>query len=180
MAVRESHIGRERMEWMLKEMKGRNLWKELFDIRDKQREDFKKAVWLVKGKDIPMENNKQGLMRWYMHPRLDSIVIKSLVIYVQDIPPGSRSGRLKHQGNIAIYIMAGQGYTVIDGTKHYWAKGDVVQIPIRQGGVVFQHFNTDPENIARFVACEPNLIDATGIDRGSGFEQLEDSPDYSG
>lgn len=173
-----SHVGKERMDRLLKEMEGRNLWQEIFDMRDEQRKYFHNGVWLVKGKDLPLENNKQGLMRWYMHPRINSTVLKSLMIYVQEIPPGSRSGRLKCQGNIPIYIMEGEGYTVIDGTKHYWGKWDVVQIPIRLGGVVFQHFNTDKEKTAKLIVCEPNLFDSAGVDRGSGFEQLEVSPDY--
>ena len=36
----------------------------------------------------------------------------------------------------------------------------------------------DPNNWARLICSEPNLFDMLGVDRGSGFEVLEDSPDY--
>jgi type IV pilus assembly protein PilB len=45
-------------------------------------------------------------------------------------------------------------------------------------GVTVQHFNSDPDQPARFVACEPNSFLSAGVDRGSGFEQIEVSPDY--
>ena len=180
MSETENHLGPERMRGMLEEMKGRNLWEEILTLRDQQREYQKKAVWLIKGKDLPWERNKQGIMRWYMHPLLNTPCINTMKIFVQEIPPGGRSGRLHHPGNQVIFILEGQGYTVLDGQKHHWAKNDVVQLPLRVKGVTVQHFNSDPDKPARFVACEPNSFLSTGVDRGSGFEQMEVSPDYKG
>ena len=174
----ESHTGAERMERLLAEREGRNLWDELIAMRDAQREEVDKSVWLIKGKDLPWENNKQGIMRWYMHPLLRTTCINTMKIFVQEIPPGSRSGRLHHPGNQVIFILEGRGYTVLDGQKYHWSKNDVVQLPLRTKGVTVQHFNADPDRPARFVACEPNAFQSSGVDRGSGFEQIEVSPDY--
>jgi len=174
----ESHIGNERMERMLEEMRGRNLWGELMALRDEQRQGQEKAVWLIKGKDLPWETNPLGKMRWYMHPKLKSPCINTLMIFVQEIAPGGRSGRIHHPGNQVIYIQEGEGYTTLDGEKYHWAKGDVVQLPLRVKGVVVQHFNTSPDKPARFIACEPNTMESVGVDRGCGLELLEASPDY--
>lgn len=174
----ESHTGHERMERMLDEMGDRDLYEELLKLRDEQRKAKEKAVWLIKGKELPVEVNRQGMMRWYMHPLLKIPCINTLMIFVQEIPPGSRSGRLQHPGNAVMYVLEGQGYTIIDGQKHHWAKGDVVQIPLRVKGVVIQHFNTDSDKPARFVCCEPNTTMSVGVDRGSGWEQLEVAPEY--
>jgi gentisate 1,2-dioxygenase len=103
----------------------------------------------------------------------------NLVIYVQELPPGGRSGRLLHQGNQVLYILSGHGYTVIDGMKHSWSENDVVQLPLKTKGVVVQHFNSDPDEPARFVACEPNEMHSLSVDRGSGWEQLEEAFDDS-
>ena len=180
MSESENHLGPERMRGMLEEMKGRDLWEEILKLRDEQREHQKKAVWLIKGKDLPWESNKQGIMRWYMHPLLKTLCINTMKLFVQEIPPGSRSGRLHHPGNQVMYVLEGRGYTVLDGQKHHWAKNDVVQLPLRVKGVTVQHFNSDPDQPARFVACEPNSFLSAGVDRGSGFEQMEISPDYKG
>ena len=94
----EGHGGNERMQRMVDELEGRNLWGEILEMRDRQREDLEKSVWLIKGRDLPQENNQQGLMQWYMHPLLKSPCINTLAIFVQEIPPGSRSGRIHHPG----------------------------------------------------------------------------------
>lgn len=177
--AKESHVGRERMERMLEEMKGRNLFDELLGMRDEQRKRQEKAVWLIKGKDIPFENSKLGKLRWYLHPKLTSPCLNTLMVYAQEIEPEGRSGRVHHPGNQVIYVLAGEGYTLIDGQKHHWAKGDVVQLPLRVKGSVVQHFNTSKTEVVRFIACEPNFLESVGVDRGSGFELLENATAFN-
>jgi gentisate 1,2-dioxygenase len=119
-------------------------------------------------------------MRWYMHPAIKDTILSTHLFFEQEIPPGSRTGRLKFQGEQVMYILEGKGYTVLDGVKHHWKAGDVVNLPLRKHGIVIQHFNEDPEKPAKFVAAEPNLFACAGVDRGSGFEQIEDAPEYRG
>ena len=88
----------------LKERKERlakvNHWDELLALRDRQREQTKNAIQVVKESELPLEVNRQGLMRWYLHPSITDTILSTLAIYRQEIPPGSRSGRLKFQGAI--------------------------------------------------------------------------------
>lgn len=157
-----------------------NFYNRLIERRDRDRELQKNGVVIVKGKEIPWEMNCQGKMRWYIHPDIDDTITRCLMIRVEEIPPKSRSGRIKFQGGQVIYIIKGKGYTLLDGVKHYWQAGDVVQLPLRPDGVVFQHFNEDSVNPVQLVAVEPNVLDALGLDLGSGFEQLENCPEYEG
>jgi gentisate 1,2-dioxygenase len=159
---------------------GRNLWADIIKMRDEQRENLKGAIQIVRREDLPLENNEQGLMRWYMHPEIKDIVLHTMIFFEQEIAPGSRSGRVKFQGGQVIFVVEGRGYTMLDGVKHAWEAGDVLNIPLRKHGVVMQHFNSDGETTARFVVTEPNLFAATSVDRGCGFEQLETSPDFKG
>lgn len=153
---------------------------ELFQRRDKERAQKASSVAVVKGKQLPWETNRQGRMRWYLHPNIENTAIRSLLVFVQEIAPGSRSGKQKHQGGRIHYILEGKGYTVINGVKHEWEAGDAVVLPVKPDGVAFQHFNADPANPVRFIAAEPNLFDALGVDMGSGFDQLENAPEYRG
>jgi gentisate 1,2-dioxygenase len=155
-----------------------NLWDELIALRDRQREQRKTAVQVVRLSELPLENNEQGLMRWYLHPSITDVVLSTLAIYRQEIPPGSRSGRLKFQGGQIMFIVAGRGHTLLDGVKHDWEAGDVLNLPTKRDGIVVQHFNDDPETTAAFLAVEPNLFAATSVDRGCGFNLLEASPDH--
>jgi gentisate 1,2-dioxygenase len=161
-----------------KKLSQRHLWDELLKMRDEQREHRKTAVQVVKRSELPLESNRQGLMRWYMHPAVKDTILSTLMFFEQEIPPGSRSGRLKFQGGQVMYILQGKGYTLIDGVKHAWEAGDVVNLPLRRDGIIIQHVNDDPAVPVRLLACEPNLFDCTGVDRGSGFEQIEDAPEY--
>jgi hypothetical protein len=154
-----------------------NFWDKLFELRDKDRANKKNAIVNILAADLPLELNRQGFMRWYLHPVMTDTVINPFIFYVQEIPPGSRSGRVQTQGNQVIYIWEGKGYTVMDGVKHYWEAGDVVQIPLRPAGVIYQHFNGDLKNQVRLISVEANSAGALGMDRGCGFEQLENCPE---
>jgi gentisate 1,2-dioxygenase len=153
-------------------------WEELLKLRDRQREQMKNGLQVIKESELPLEVSRQGLMRWYMHPAIKDTCLSVLLFYQQVIPPGSRSGRLKFQGGQVMMITEGRGYTTIDGVKHPWKAGDVVNLPLRADGIIVQHFNSDPDNQAAFVATEPNWLEGVSVDRGSGFEQLEDAPEY--
>ncbi|MEA2906363.1 MAG: hypothetical protein QOI12_3750 [Alphaproteobacteria bacterium] len=155
-----------------------NHWDELFALRDRQREQKRDALQIVKEQELPQEVNSQGLMRWYLHPAIKDTAISSYMFFQQEIPPGSRSGRLKFQGNQVMLILEGKGYTMIDGVKYPWKAGDVVSLPLRVDGIIVQHFNADPDKPAKFVAAEANWFECTTVDRGSGFEQLENAPEY--
>ncbi len=155
-----------------------NFWGKLFEMRDQDRNNKKNALVNILGKEVPRETNQQGIMRWYLHPMIKDTVLNLFMFFVQEIPPGSRSGRVKTQGGQVFYIWEGKGYTAMDGVKHYWKGGDLVQIPLRQAGVIFQHFNDDPKNPVQLIAVEPNTADSLGMDRGCGFEQLENCPEY--
>ena len=155
-----------------------NHWEELLKLRDRQREQTRNAIQVIKEAELPQEVSRHGLLRWYLHPAIKDTCLSVLLFYQQEIPPGSRSGRLKFQGGQVMMITEGRGYTTIDGVKHPWKAGDVLNLPLRADGIIVQHFNADPSNPAKFVAAEPNWLECVTVDRGCGFEQLEDAPEY--
>lgn len=155
-----------------------NLWDELIALRDRQRQDRRNGIQVIRQAELPLEKNAQGLMRWYLHPALRDTALTTLMFFMQEIPPRSRSGRLKFQGGQVMLILEGRGYTMIDGVKHAWESGDIVNLPLRPDGIIVQHFNSDAVTTAKFVAAEPNWFDCVGVDRGCGFELLDESPDY--
>jgi hypothetical protein len=157
---------------------GMNFWDELFRLRDEQREEKKNAIQVIRGADLPTEINRQGTMRWYLHPSIRDTELQTLMFFEQTIAPGSKSGTYKFQGDQVMLILEGRGYTLVDGIKHRWEAGDVLNLPIRKPGIIVQHVNEDPNAPARFVAAEPNFFACTGVDRGSGFEQIEEAPEY--
>ncbi len=151
---------------------------DLFFRRNRWRQAMSKARWIVKEKEQPLETNRMGIYRWYVHPSFDDVAMKSILFWTQDIPPQSRSGKQKLQGGRAHYVIAGQGYSIINGVKYEWSPQDVFLLPVISGGAVVQHFNTSPTVPAKLACCEPNWYDILGMDMASGFEQIEDCPEW--
>jgi gentisate 1,2-dioxygenase len=115
----------------------------------------------------------------YLYPAKTNTPTRTLLMWVQEIPAGGRSGKQRTQGGRMHYVMEGQGYTVIDGIKHEWEQGDIVLIPIKpSGGTEHQHFNADPHHPVQLLVAEPNWYAIFGVDMAGGFEVTEDQPDY--
>jgi len=155
-----------------------NYWDEFLRLRDEEREKNKDAVMIVKGKELPWETNKQGVMRWYLHPCIKDTIIKPFIFFSQKIPPGSRSGQLTLQGGQVVYVWKGRGHTILDEVRYDWQAGDLIQLPLKIAGVTFQHYNDDENETAELICVEADTIGALGVDKGSGFEQREFSPEY--
>lgn len=155
-----------------------NLLDALIELRDRYRRQAERGIKIVRGDDLPWEVNRQGKMRWYLHPAKDDTAIRSLVVYMQEIEPGGRSGKQASPGGIVHYMLDGKGYVVVNGKTHSWVKGDCVGLPILSRPVEYQFFNTDKKRAARFIAATPNLFEVLGVDMGTRFEQLEPASRY--
>ncbi len=153
-------------------------FEDIIKKRDEWRERTKNSIKVIKGKELPVDNNQMGEYRWYIHPDTYNIPARSAVSWTHEIPPGGHSGKQKNQGGRVHYVIEGKGYVEVDGVKHEWKQGDLILIPIKPDGTVHQLFNTDPVNMARFVIIEPNWYDCLGPDMGSGLEMLENSSSY--
>ena len=159
--------------------KAENMLDALIQLRDRYRRQAERGMKIVRGEDLPWEINRQGKMRWYLHPAKDDTSIRSLVVYMQEIEPGGRSGKQASPGGIVHYMLEGRGYVVVNGKKHSWAKGDCVGLPILSRPVEYQFFNTDKKRVARYIAATPNLFEVLGVDMGTRFEQLEPASVFS-
>jgi quercetin dioxygenase-like cupin family protein len=80
---------------------------------------------------------------------------------ITEIPAGMRSGAHKH-GEEAIYVLDGQGFSIIDGVKYEWKKGSVLAIPF---GAVHEHVNTGPGTVRYVSALTVDLERFVGIHR---------------
>jgi gentisate 1,2-dioxygenase len=104
------------------------------------------------------------------------LATRTLLFYIQELPPRGRSGLQLHQGGRVHYVWEGRGYTIVDGIRHHWETGDIIMLPIKPEGTTHQHVNVEPERPARLLVAEPNFVDSLGVDLGAGFEQVADAP----
>lgn len=154
-----------------------NLFDKLMQLRDISRNRQAKATWLVRGAELPWEWNAHGRMQWYLHPCIAYSVVQTNLFYRQEIPVGSRSGVQRHGGDAVFFVLQGEGYTEIDGVRHNWRAEDVITLPIRPDGVIYRHVNTGAEPVL-LIGVEPNMVHEVGLDRHSGFEELQPCPEY--
>ncbi len=145
-------------------------------MRDEFRQRNINGLKVVRGKNLPWETNAQGKMQWYVHPRKPDTCTKTFVLYVQEIPPGGRSGKQRVPGGIAHVVLSGRMTAVVDGKSYECEELDCIALPIKHRGVEYQFFNPDPDRPCRFIAGSPNFYEILGVDMGSEFEQLEEAP----
>lgn len=142
-----------------------------------ERDRRRHAANLLTRDGATFEVNPMGTMRWYLHPALERPSTRSLYVHELEVPVGSRSGRLQCQGGTLHYVLAGRGYTDLDGVRHGWEEGDVIAIPIKENGVTYQHVNTGTQ-VARLLVVSANLDSALGPEAGVELTVLDPSPEW--
>ena len=87
----------------------------------------------------------------------------------------TKSGRHRHQGGLVIYVIEGKGYSIVEGERIDWEKGDLVLLPLNPNEVEHQHFNLDPEKPALWAAFIHIPIQEH---LASDLQQTENSPEF--
>jgi quercetin dioxygenase-like cupin family protein len=153
-------------------------WKQLFD-----RAHHGKTV--VRLDEIPVIHSRMGVSQFYLMPQFEELALSHWVVFVRDLR--SQNGRHLHQGGIAIFILEGRGFTVVNGRRVDWEAGDVVYLPLVKGGLDHQHFSL-PGEAAKFmgIVYEPLIVALgaemtqlapRGTDEAQGDVAFEEDPD---
>ncbi|HXP93539.1 MAG TPA: cupin domain-containing protein [Candidatus Binatia bacterium] len=138
--------------------------------------------------DMPWENSRQGLIKHLVNDKMNARV-ETVDVYMQIIPPGSRSGKHRHLAEECLYVVEGRGYDIhvdcdveITDTYHWrpqdkeqrfeWEAGDMIYVP---PNTIHQHFNADPERPARLISATNRVYKHSGL---NDLQQIEDAPEY--
>jgi gentisate 1,2-dioxygenase len=113
---------------------------------------------LVKGKELRFGSTPMGKMAYAVEPRL-GYQVKLLSTLVAEIPPERRSGAHRHIYEETNYILAGEGYSIIEDQRYDWKKGDTLVIPVFAW---HQHFNTGKETARFLVHTNRAAMESTG------------------
>lgn len=132
---------------------------------------------VVRRSDRELFQARQGKLLFYLCPNNHpDTALQAWRVFIQEIR--TCSGKHRHAGGLTIFVLEGHGYTIVDGERWDWKKGDLVLLPMKVGGVEHQHFNLGPpEKPAVWIA----MINMAIHDYlASDLEQIENSPDYKG
>ena len=143
---------------------------------------------IVRPEEMPWEMSRQGILKHLINEDMNTRM-ETVDVYMQLIPPGSRSGRHRHLAEECLYVLEGKGYdihqdcdveitdtfvwTPQEETKRFeWEAGDYIYIP---PNTIHQHFNADPERPVRLISSTARIFRQMGLNT---LEQLEDAPEY--
>ena len=142
--------------------------------------------------EMPWEDSPQGRIKHMINQKMSeemNFPAKSIDLYLQEIPPGSCSGKHRHMSEECVYVIEGKGYDMHwdvdvtmqdeyewiisdEGAKYEWEAGDVVYIPVN---TVHQHFNADPQKSARIICATNRVYNHLGFGYND-MVQMEDAP----
>jgi quercetin dioxygenase-like cupin family protein len=137
-----------------------------------ERQDHGKVV--IKPSDRQEELTRQGRFRFFLdHLFYPDTPLQEWRVFTQELR--THSGKHRHQGGIVIYVIDGTGYSVVEGERINWKKGDLLLLPLRPGGIEHQHFNSVPGTPAHWIAFIHNPIMEH---LAHEITHIEDSPEY--
>jgi quercetin dioxygenase-like cupin family protein len=105
---------------------------------------------VCKLEECPQALTRQGRLRTYLGLTITDTPLQDWVVFTHEVR--TASGKHRHQGGLVIYVIDGEGYSVVNGERIDWSKGDLVLLPLHEKGVEHQHFNTNPEKPALWMA----------------------------
>lgn len=128
---------------------------------------------VVKGSERGLEKTRQGFIRYYTtREATDDTALKDWSVFMQDIR--RHSGKHRHQGGLAIFVLEGEGYTVVNGERIDWEAGDLILLPIMPEGCEHQHFNRYADKPCKWMAF---IYKPLHDEVGSYIEQKEPMAD---
>jgi quercetin dioxygenase-like cupin family protein len=123
--------------------------------RDSHEDENRTTRKVMRAADAVIERShhkgdwKVGLIDTYM-----GFSNKILGLYVHQLPPDCHTETHKH-GWATIYVLTGHGYSIVDGDRHEWRAGDMINVP---AGAWHQHFNTDPKTVSQHLLITPQPL----------------------
>ena len=167
-----------------KECYGSGTLPEQLEVNQKQIKAKKQTRIIIKKKDIHWDSrHPQAKSASVIDPRLG--FANSLAnIGLCEIDPGKNTGKHKH-GEAMIYILAGRGYSIIDGKRYEWEEGDGLYVPPE---TFHQHFNLDQKKRAAYLRVVPGVLQlnllavASALNLAPAYNivQAESSPRFKG
>lgn len=129
---------------------------------------------VVKGTERPWQQSRQGRIKFFLHATIDDTAVFDWRMFVHDIR--THSGKHRHQGGLAIYVVEGKGWTTVDSVRYDWEEGDLILLPVKPRGCEHQHFNAEPGKPCKWLALIYSPFKGA---LGSEMEQKEVSPDWA-
>ena len=151
-----------------------NPYERTLKYRREQAERNAHGPIVIKKSERPVFMARQGRLRFFLDPGFyTEVPLLHWRVFTHEIR--TKSGRHRHQGGLVIYVLDGKGYSIVEGERIDWEKGDLVLLPLNPNEVEHQHFNLHVEKPALWAAFIHIPIQEH---LASALEQTENSPEF--
>jgi gentisate 1,2-dioxygenase len=102
-----------------------------------------------------------GIGLEYRHPQTGGPVMPTMGCWAQLLRPGEHTKAHRHTGSAVYHIVKGEGFTIIDGKRFSWSKGDIIALP---PWALHEHANTSAtEDAVLFSIQDMPVLQALGL-----------------
>lgn len=119
-----------------------NFYDEWLDFWNAEQEERAKARKYIHEEDLEWVRTRQDYRAALLCARENGFVTAGAVV-LAEIPKGWNTGKHSH-GEEAIYIVDGDGFSVVDDVRYDWDTGSCLFMPY---GSVHQHFNSGEKQV---------------------------------
>ena len=88
--------------------------------------------------------------------------LRTIQLHLSQLRPGETTRMHKHHNEAAVYIVAGRGYSTVQGKRYDWEQGDFLYIPTMTW---HQHVNDSTADAMYMGITNKRMLDWLGLDR---------------
>ena len=121
---------------------------------------------------------RQGKLRYFLDPIFyPETPLLHWRVFTHEIR--TKSGKHRHQGGLLIYVLEGRGYSIVEGERMDWEKGDLVLLPLNPERSRAPAFQSRPGKAVAMGGFHPSSdpgIPGVGFAAGrelAGFQRLD-------
>jgi len=88
--------------------------------------------------------------------------MRTVNIHLTELLPGQSSKMHKHHNEAVVFILEGKGYSIVQGKRYDWARGDALYMPSMNW---HSHVNEGTERVIYLGITNKRLLNFLGLDR---------------
>lgn len=108
------------------------------------------------------EDRFDGVIMEYANPVTGGHSMPTLALKLQRLAPGSRTDTHRHTSSVVYHVAKGEGYSIIDGNRLDWSRGDTFVLP---SWLLHEHGTDASEDAVLFSMSDLPVIEAIGLYR---------------
>ena len=148
-----------------------NFYDEWLGYWDAEQEERAKARKFIHEEDLEWVRTKQDYRAALLCSRQNGFITAGDIM-LAEIPKGWNTGKHQH-GEEGIFILAGEGFSVVDGKRYDWDTGSCLLMPY---GVTHQHFNSGDGEVRYFSVLGLALERFASLAKLVQFEEAGETP----